>query len=187
MYVLEHPTAKYAGLIFLAQPRTASTTISMELLRRGAKRIGGHHEYTDLALLDSYYVVTGVRDHLTAVPSFFGRELKQRRPIPGTQIEITKDVTLDQYVEGFLKAHTWVRRGRLYWRYLWMADYIYRYETLVEDWHLICETMNMDDMELSKHYQKSEHPELTEDLKRRVHGHFRREREELGYAPPDTH
>lgn len=181
MYVLDNPAQGYRGLIFLAQPRTASTTISMELMRMGAKRIGGHHEASDL-ILEEYYVVSGVRDHVDALLSFYGRESKQGRPVPGTVGLSIHDMEPDQYAEWFLWNHKWVRSQRLYWRYRFVSDAVYHYETLVGDWEHICDRMQIPRLEFTKRYQKSKHPpRLSEAQTLRVNRFFEREREELGY------
>jgi hypothetical protein len=120
-------------LIYLAQPRTASRSVSSYLKEHYAVRNHTGHHHLDVRecewrRADGWQIVTTVRNHFDILVSWWHhnpRWFRPRDPNP----------TFEVFVWEFARhiRNKFVAPGRMYWKYQPFATEILKFETLWDD------------------------------------------------------
>ena len=160
-------------IVFLANPRTASTTIGEVLVGLGGWQQGGHHDDAQV-IPENALIVQTVRHHCDVLASYWFK---------GQQ-----GVSLETFVETVLTGqHGWFRDTGFYNHWDCEPNYTLRYETLDKDWFNLCSYAGLYHIRLPR--TRTHRPlNLTwqelfpVSLRDKVMTHYKTEMEEYGYG-----
>jgi len=97
---------KAAKVVYLAHPRTASTSTAEALLAIGFEQLGEHHSTIDLRFNDRQWrVFTVVRNHFDAAVSWALRRTKGKRPITPQVLEWALTPPVNRWLPGDTMWH----------------------------------------------------------------------------------
>lgn len=160
-------------VIFLANPRTASTSIGEALLSMGAQLEGNHHA-PPAEIPEGTILAQTIRHHCDVLVSFW---YKGGRGIP-----------LDKYVQMVLDGgHRYLGPDNFYSHWSCEPNFILRYETLDYEWQNFCLITGLPEVPLVQtptnrppniKWQSLFAPRLLNAVLER----YREEMEELGYG-----
>lgn len=162
-------------VIFLANYRTASTSIAKAIMDAGGEQLGSHHDpVTPEQIPDNALVVHTVRHHCDVLVSYWYKKASQT-PFP----EFVKRV-----VDGH---HLYFRPEGFYNHWPVKPNYVLRYETLKFEWEVLCLNAGLPNRTLV--HSNSKRPQsikwqllFTPTLFDLVSKQYKQEMEEYGYG-----
>lgn len=160
-------------VVFLANPRTGSTSIREALLEHGAEQHGQHHSTPDMIPKDALVVQT-VRHHCDVLVSYWYKSAS------GHPFHKFVNMVLDGH-------HRWLRADGFYSRWGDIPNYILRYDTLDYEWANLCLCAGLPDIKLQRTHTKRPvgikwNLLFTPDLYDKVATRYKDEMELYGYG-----
>jgi len=163
---------KEAKLVFLANPRTGSTSVAKALMEIGFEQDGTHHSARDI---DGYTTFAVVRNHWDAAVSWvFGKHLGEYKDL---------DFTVETF--EFALDNEYVTEHEM-WGYH-KPDLLVRYEFLELDLDIVLHTLGLEAVKLPKenvskarngqNYRKL----CIDETREYIYNRFKDEIERLGY------
>jgi hypothetical protein len=160
-------------IVFLANPRTGSTSIRNAIIQYGAEQQGQHHDPpTDIP--KGAKVIQTIRHHCDVLVSFWYKAQRGN--------------TLEQFIFKVIDGkYRWLRSEGFYNHWPVHIDVNMNYETLSSDWSKVCDMAGLPNIQLIPTYSKRPkkiHWSLlfTPELYNRVYDHYKEEMEKYNYG-----
>lgn len=160
-------------VVFLANPRTASTSIRDAILANGGEQQSDHHA-TPNYIPENALIVHTVRHHCDVLVSYWYKKASGH--------------PFHKFVESVLAGHhRWLKADGFYSRWGDLPNYVLRYDTLEYEWANLCLCAGLPEIELPK--TNSKRPPgikwnllFTPQLYDKVATRYHEEMEKYGYG-----
>lgn len=160
-------------VVFLANPRTGSTSIRNAILGHGGKQIDEHHDCPEF-IPAGHLLVHTVRHHCDVLVSYW---YKAQRSVP-----------FNDFVDSVLDGQNgWLWPNDFYNHWDHQPNYLLRYETLDHGWTELCLFAGLPDIKLER--TKTKRPLdrtwqslFTKELYEKVVNRYKEEMERYSYV-----